>query len=192
MGILEVRMYTIPTLFSFFTVALAALIPSISVEPLSAIPIAAQDNITAITNRTTEETKSLQNQSTPTITSPLDPLLNLTRQDLDPILNNLFTAREELLHHRVVPAFEALNRASSELLKINLTQSSVDNGADDLNLRPLERQIELARTSLQNNNITVTIKLLNGADTEFIILSQELPSPDSDQQDFVKATTADQ
>jgi hypothetical protein len=96
----------------------------------------------------------------------------ITRQDFDPVLDNLFIAREKILRDNLTGAFDAMNLASGELFKLNI--SLVASSPSDIQLYPLQKKIEQVRTSLLRSNGTLAIEYLNGADTQFIILSQEL------------------
>jgi hypothetical protein len=99
---------------------------------------------------------------------------NLTRESLDPVLNYLFVAREELLRNNPLLSLDAINNAGEELFKINMSLARAENESSDIELTPLHRQIEWARLYVLNNNSTQAIRALNGADTQFIIITQNL------------------
>jgi hypothetical protein len=101
--------------------------------------------------------------------------INLTRQKLNPVLNYLFDARAGLLQNNFSSAFDALSSAATQVFKIKDAQSG-DKGEVLTNLDPLQRQIELARSSLMDDkNQTTTLRHINAADTIYIQLSQNIP-----------------
>jgi hypothetical protein len=69
---------------------------------------------------------------------------NLSREELDPLLNHLFKAREELLHDNFILSLDAMNNASAELFRINISLAEAGNKITDVELTPLQRQIEYA------------------------------------------------
>ena len=99
---------------------------------------------------------------------------NLSRGELDPVLNQLFKAREELLHDNLVLSLDAMNNASAELFRINISLAETGNKITEVELTPLQRQIEYARAYVLNTNSSEALRALNGADTQFIIIAQEL------------------
>ena len=135
-------------------------------EPVT-FQASAQENTTMI-DQSIEKAENAQNLSSSNKTPS-----SLTRQDLNPLLNNLFKARELLLNNNITGSFDSVNLASGELLRLNISLATSDSGTK-IHLYPLQSQIESARSSLLNNNSTLAIKYLNNADTQFVILTQQL------------------
>ena len=96
----------------------------------------------------------------------------ISQTQLEPILDKLFSAREQLLRNNNTLAFDELNDASSVIYSL-----SIKNPTTEDKLKPLLNSIEGARTELLiNSNSTAAVINLNGADTEYIKVVQNLPS----------------
>ena len=101
--------------------------------------------------------------------------MNLTTQELNPVLNYLFDARAGLLQNNFSSAFDALSSAATQVFKLKDAQSG-DRREAATQLDPLQRQIELARSSLMNDkNQTTVLRHINSADTIYIELAQIIP-----------------
>lgn len=139
-------------------------------------PVTAQENST-MTDQSRENTTTGKNLSGSDAAVDMNQTLStLTREDLQPVLDNLFNAREQLLSDNILGSFDSVNLASSALFRLNSSLANSIRDNYDISLSPLQEQIESARASMLDQNNTLAIKYLNGADTEFIILSQELGS----------------
>ena len=100
-----------------------------------------------------------------------------TREDLNPVLDSLFSAREELLRKNSTAAFVKLNDASAALFGLLVNQGKFGNDPNLDKFNALQSRIEWTRAELlTGNNLTGALLNLNAADTEFIIVSQDLPT----------------
>jgi hypothetical protein len=163
---------------AFYMIVLSSLLAMASVissnSPYISVAYATSDQTAANGPELTENQSAGVTNSNPS-QDQLSTKGNLTRADLDPILNNLFTARESLLHNNLVSSLDALNNAGKELFKLNLTLTEADGDGAGIQLSPLSKQIEYARVMVLNDNTTAAVRSLNAADTAFIIIAQELP-----------------
>ena len=110
---------------------------------------------------------------------------NLTSASFEPVIGSLLAGRQAILNNNSESAYGSINAAGSQLFQLsNTAAGDNEDSAKQLasQFKPVHNSLDFARDALRDSNSTQALKGLNAADNNLLIIVQQLPTAEVDDE----------
>ena len=110
---------------------------------------------------------------------------NLTSASFEPVIGSLLAGRQAILNNNSESAYGSINAAGSQLFQLsNTAAGDNEDSAKQLasQFKPVHNSLDFARDALRDSNRTQALKGLNAADNNLLIIVQQLPTAEVDDE----------